>query len=131
MSVVTQSLSIFPPNIYIQCYFLSSASPATPIIYSVERLREGRSYVARSVKAIQNGQIIFIMLCSFQKPEPWQPSHSWGMPAVPTPDECELEEDRYDRMLQDDALHPRVKEVMRQLAWVSRPSVLFRIGFGS
>jgi len=99
----------------LHCYFLSSASPATPIIYSVERLREGRSYIARSVKAAQNGQIIFIMMCSFHKPEPWQPSHSWRMPAVPKPDECELEEERYARMLQDDSLHSRAKDVIRQL----------------
>jgi len=36
-----------------QCYFLLSASPAVPILYYVERLREGRTYTTRSVKAKQ------------------------------------------------------------------------------
>lgn len=79
----------------LHCYFLTSASPAVPILYYVERLREGRSYTTRSVKAAQNGKIVFILLCSFQKPEPWQPEHQWPMPSVPAPEECELEEDRY------------------------------------
>lgn len=41
-------------------------------------------------------------MCSFQKPEPWQPSHQWPMPSVPIPEECELEETRYLRRLQSD-----------------------------
>ncbi|KAF8898391.1 thioesterase-like superfamily-domain-containing protein [Infundibulicybe gibba] len=83
----------------LHCYFLTSASPSTPIVYEVERLRQGRSYVTRAVKAVQNGRIIFVMMCSFQKPEPWQPSHQWEMPSVPPPEECELEEDRFTRRL--------------------------------
>ncbi|KAE9410754.1 hypothetical protein BT96DRAFT_961505 [Gymnopus androsaceus JB14] len=77
----------------LHCYFLASASPSTPIVYFVERLRQGRSYVACSVKAIQKGSLIFILTCSFQKPEPWQPQQQWVMPDVPGPDECELDED--------------------------------------
>jgi acyl-CoA thioesterase 8 len=38
-----------------------------------------------------------MMLCSFQKPEPWQPSHAWPIPKVPSPDECESEEVKYQR----------------------------------
>ncbi|KAF9459455.1 HotDog domain-containing protein [Collybia nuda] len=87
----------------LHCYFLLSASPTTPIIYHVERVRHGRSYVTRSVKAVQNGHTIFVMMCSFQKPEPWQPSHQWPMPAVPIPEDCELEETRYLRHLQSDS----------------------------
>ncbi|KAJ3510310.1 hypothetical protein NLJ89_g4754 [Agrocybe chaxingu] len=90
----------------LHCYFLTSASPSTPIVYSVERLREGRSYVTRSVKAVQNGHIIFIMLCSFQKPEPWQPTHQWSMPDVPAPEQCEDEEVAYMRVIQDPKTHP-------------------------
>ncbi|CAA7258809.1 unnamed protein product [Cyclocybe aegerita] len=90
----------------LHCYFLTSASPSTPIVYSVERLREGKSYVTRSVKAVQNGRIIFIMLCSFQKPEPWQPTHQWSMPDVPAPEQCEDEEAVYMRIIQDPKSHP-------------------------
>lgn len=79
----------------LQCYFLLSASPATPIVYQVEKLREGRSYASFSVKALQKGNIIFVLMCSFHKPEPWQPSYQWVMPTVPSPDDCLLEEDRH------------------------------------
>lgn len=102
-----------------KCYFLDSASPATPIVYYVERLRQGRSYVACSVKAVQNGSIIFILMCSFQKPEPWQPSHHWKMPDVPGPDECELEEDRYALALKQDNLPPAMRDFFEEYRVVS------------
>jgi acyl-CoA thioesterase II len=94
------------------CYFLLSASPAVPIVYFVERLREGRSYSTRSVKAVQNGKIIFQLLCSFHTPEPWQPSHQWSIPAgVRNLEECELEEDLFRRRAAQDGLDQRVKEI--------------------
>ncbi|KAJ3797816.1 hypothetical protein GGU11DRAFT_816274 [Lentinula aff. detonsa] len=99
--VISQALvsatNCVDPSFGLHSYFLASASPATPIVYFVERLRQGRSYVACSVKAIQKGALIFIMTCSFQKPEPWQPQKQWVMPDVPSPEQCELEEDIYDR----------------------------------
>jgi acyl-CoA thioesterase len=41
------------------------------------------------------------MLCSFQKPEPWQPVHQWSMPLVPSPEECEDQETLYARAIQN------------------------------
>jgi len=61
----------------------------TTIYYNVDHVRNGRSYSTRAVRAVQNGKIIFIMLCSFQKPEPWQPTYRSPMPKVPSPEECE------------------------------------------
>ncbi|KAJ3718329.1 HotDog domain-containing protein [Lentinula raphanica] len=99
--VISQALvsatNCVDPAFGLHCYFLTSASPSTPIVYFVERLRQGKSYVACSVKAIQKGSLIFIMTCSFQKPEPWQPQKQWVMPDVPSPEQCELEEDIYER----------------------------------
>ncbi|KIK71319.1 hypothetical protein GYMLUDRAFT_235654 [Collybiopsis luxurians FD-317 M1] len=96
------SLTLETVNLHsLHCYFLASASPSTPIVYFVERLRQGRSYVACSVKAIQKGSLIFIMTCSFQKPEPWQPQQQWVMPDVPPPEQCELEEEIYERVMRD------------------------------
>ncbi|KAF7982096.1 hypothetical protein HWV62_30419 [Athelia sp. TMB] len=75
------------------CYFLLSASPAVPIVYSVECLREGRSYTTRLVKAVQKGATIFVLMASFHKSETWQPEHHWSMPLnVPAPEDCVLEE---------------------------------------
>ncbi|KNZ74168.1 Acyl-coenzyme A thioesterase 8 [Termitomyces sp. J132] len=78
----------------LHCYFLLSASPATAIIYHVDRVRQGRTYATISVRANQNGRTVFVLMCSFQKPEPWQPSHQWPMPHVPGPGDCEDEEVR-------------------------------------
>lgn len=61
----------------------------TTIYYNVDRVRDGRSYSTRAVRAVQNGRTIFVMLCSFQKPEPWQPTYRSPVPKVPAPEECE------------------------------------------
>jgi acyl-CoA thioesterase II len=98
----------------VQCYFLASASAATPIVYFVERLRNGRSYLTRAVKALQNGKVVFMMMCSFQKPEPWQPARAWGMPSVPPPEDCRLEEERYEEMLRQEGLHPKIAQLYRE-----------------
>ncbi|KAK0473236.1 thioesterase-like superfamily-domain-containing protein [Armillaria novae-zelandiae] len=100
----------------LHCYFLTSASPATPIVYYVERLRQGRSYISLCVKAVQNGSMIFILMCSFQKPEPWQPSHQWSMPDVPTPEECDLEEDHMLRDSNGDNITARIKHILKLYA---------------
>ncbi|KAJ7655136.1 thioesterase-like superfamily-domain-containing protein [Mycena polygramma] len=97
----------------LHCYFLSSASASTPIIYFVERLRDGRSYLTRAVKALQNGRVIFMMMCSFQKPEPWQPERAWRMPVVPPPDQCRLEEERYAALSREEGLHPKIQQIYR------------------
>jgi acyl-CoA thioesterase II len=68
------------------------------LLYYVDRLREGRSYSTRSVRAVQNGQTIFVMLCSFQIPEIWQPSRHWPMPKAPPPEDCEDEHTYYKRI---------------------------------
>ncbi|KAF9243880.1 hypothetical protein BU15DRAFT_42824 [Melanogaster broomeanus] len=99
------------PAFGLHCYFMLSASPAIPIIYFVERLREGRSYSTRSVKAVQSGKIIFQLLCSFHSPEPWQPSYQWPMPDAPKLDDCELEEDSFRRRAAVDGVHPKIKEL--------------------
>ncbi|KIK98512.1 hypothetical protein PAXRUDRAFT_134077 [Paxillus rubicundulus Ve08.2h10] len=99
------------PAFGLHCYFMLSASPAVPIVYFVERLREGQSYSTRSVKAVQNGKIIFQLLCSFHSPEPWQPSYQWPMPDVPKLEDCELEEDLFKRRATADGIHPKIKEL--------------------
>jgi len=78
----------------MHCYFLLSASPAVPILYYVDRVREGRTYTTRSIKAKQQGRTIFVLVCSFQKPESNQPQHYFKMlSSVKQPDELLLDED--------------------------------------
>ncbi|KXN83580.1 Acyl-coenzyme A thioesterase 8 [Leucoagaricus sp. SymC.cos] len=100
----------------LHCYFLLSASPATPIVYEIDRVRNGRSYVTRTVKAIQNGRVIFVMMCSFQQPEPWQPSHQLPMPVVPPPEECETTEERYLKVAEQNGLPARAVDIYKSFA---------------
>lgn len=53
----------------IHCYFLRGGDMEHPIIYEVERTRDGRAFSSRRVIAIQHGRQIFNMSVSFQKPE--------------------------------------------------------------
>ncbi|KAG9314580.1 hypothetical protein JVU11DRAFT_5382 [Chiua virens] len=109
---IVSATNCVDPAFGLHCYFLLSASPAVPIIYYVERLRDGRSYSTRSVKAVQNGKIIFHLLCSFHVPEPWQPLHQWPMPSgVPNLEDCELEEDLFRRVAARDGLNEKMKEI--------------------
>jgi acyl-CoA thioesterase II len=70
----------------LHAYFLLPGDPKVPIIYEVERLRDGRSFTTRRVKAIQHGQAIFAMSVSFQRGEPGL-DHQARMPDVPRPED--------------------------------------------
>jgi acyl-CoA thioesterase-2 len=66
-------------------YFLLAGDPAHPIIYEVERIRDGGSFTTRRVKAVQHGRAIFAMSVSFQKEEEGY-EHQSTMPDVPPPE---------------------------------------------
>ncbi len=71
-------------------YFLRPADSQKPIVYDVETLRDGNSFSARRVSAIQNGKPIFYMTASFQAPEPGF-EHQKTMPAAPAPENLKSE----------------------------------------
>ena len=50
-------------------YFLRAGKHTRPILFRVKKTRDGRSFAARSVEAVQDGETIFKMQCSFQVPE--------------------------------------------------------------
>lgn len=66
-------------------YFLRPGDSQKPIIYDVEVLRDGNSFSARRVAAIQNGKPIFYMTASFQAPEPGF-EHQKTMPTAVGPE---------------------------------------------
>jgi acyl-CoA thioesterase-2 len=70
----------------LHAYFLLPGDPKVPIIYEVDRIRDGKSFTTRRVVAIQHGQAIFSMSASFHNDEPGL-SHQAPMPAVPPPEE--------------------------------------------
>ncbi|HRK23329.1 MAG TPA: acyl-CoA thioesterase II [Beijerinckiaceae bacterium] len=67
-------------------YFLLGGDPSVPIIYDVDRIRDGRSFTTRRVVAIQHGRPIFAMSCSFHEPEDGF-DHQATMPDVPMPED--------------------------------------------
>jgi acyl-CoA thioesterase-2 len=71
-------------------YFLRGGDPKVPILYEVDRSRDGASFSARRVVAVQHGQPIFTMSASFQTEEEGL-EHRNEMPPVPLPDALKSE----------------------------------------
>ncbi len=82
-------------------YFMRPGDPAVPIVYEVDRIRDGGSFTTRRVVAIQHGAAIFSMSASFQTQEPGF-EHFMDMPKVPAaeslPNGIELAEKLGDRV---------------------------------
>ncbi len=70
----------------LHAYFLRAGDIDAPIVYNVERTRDGQSFSARRVVAIQHGQAIFNMTASFHVPETGA-QHQLPMPLVPMPED--------------------------------------------
>lgn len=69
----------------LHLYFILGGDTSIPIIYDVERVRDGRSFATRRVTARQHGETIFAMTASFQRHEEgWD--HQDAMPDVPGPE---------------------------------------------
>jgi acyl-CoA thioesterase-2 len=73
-------------------YFLRAGDPKTPIVYEVDRSRDGHSFSARRVVAVQNGVPIFTMSASFERPEQGL-EHQTPMPEVPQPENLKTEQE--------------------------------------
>jgi acyl-CoA thioesterase-2 len=70
----------------LHCYFMLPGDPKVPIIYEVDRIRDGGSFTTRRVVAIQHGQAIFTLAASFQVEEQSM-EHQMPMPlGVPQPE---------------------------------------------
>ncbi|XP_020774234.1 acyl-coenzyme A thioesterase 8 [Boleophthalmus pectinirostris] len=71
----------------LHCYFVRAGDPKVPVLYQVERIRDGRSFSVRSVKAIQHGKPIFICQASFHLLQSSPLEHQFTMPVVPPPED--------------------------------------------
>jgi acyl-CoA thioesterase-2 len=78
-----------PPH-SMHAYFLVGGDPKVPIIYEVDRIRDGKSFTTRRVVAIQHGQAIFTLMVSFHNDEEGL-THQTSMPQVPPPEELPSE----------------------------------------
>jgi acyl-CoA thioesterase-2 len=92
----------------LHAYFLRPGDPSIPIVYEVDRIRDGRSFTTRRVVAIQHGKAIFNLSASFQLVEQgWD--HTTPMPDVPRPERLET-------------LQKRMEPYKHELGgWYSRP----------
>jgi acyl-CoA thioesterase-2 len=69
----------------LHAYFLRPGDPTVPVLYEVDRIRDGRSFTTRRVVAIQHGRAIFNMSASFQVAEEGY-AHQAAMPEAPDPE---------------------------------------------
>ena len=105
----------------LHAYFLRPGDPRIPILYEVDRSRDGRSFSARRVVALQNGKQIFILAASFQIPETGL-DHQFPMPDVPPPESLE---DEIAKLRQSaDSMPDMLREwLMRARPFETRPVI--------
>ena len=110
-----------PPH-SLHGYFMLPGDPKVPIIYNVDRIRDGRSFTTRRVSAIQHGQAIFAMAASFHRDEPGM-THQTEMPNVPAPEDLPSEAEIKERVL------PLMPEPVRRYYERERPIELRPVEF--
>jgi acyl-CoA thioesterase-2 len=93
-------------------YFLRAGDPKVPILYEVDRSRDGASFTSRRVVAIQHGQQIFTLAASFQVEESGY-EHQFDMPDMPGPET--LVDEQTLRLKHLDKLPPESRD------WITRP----------
>ncbi|KAK9348937.1 thioesterase-like superfamily-domain-containing protein [Lipomyces starkeyi] len=95
-NVISQSLmaainTVSPEyNVHsMHCYFVLAGDPTLPVLYKVQHVREGHSFITRTVQARQRGRCIFTTTISFKTPEKSTLSHQPDYPGalLPQPDE--------------------------------------------
>ncbi|GHC43542.1 acyl-CoA thioesterase [Streptomyces flavofungini] len=90
----------------LHAYFLRPGDPGAPIVYTVDRIRDGRSFTTRRVVAVQHGQPIFHLSASFQAYEEGL-EHQDAMPPAPDPETLPTAADslpRYEDVLGADVV---------------------------
>jgi acyl-CoA thioesterase II len=81
----------------LHAYFIRPGDPTVPLIYLVERVRDGRSFTTRRVTTIQHGKTIFTLSASFHLDQPGV-EHADPMPDVPPPEAVPSTADRMERL---------------------------------
>jgi acyl-CoA thioesterase-2 len=110
-----------PPH-SMHAYFLLPGDPKVPIIYDVDRMRDGKSFTTRRVTARQHGQPIFSMLASFHADEAGL-EHQAKMPDVPPPESLPSEAEMREKIL------PMMPDPVRRYYERERPIELRPVEF--
>ncbi len=82
----------------LHAYFMRPGDPAVPIVYEVDRIRDGTSFTTRRVVAIQHGKAIFSLSASFQVDETGF-EHQTPMPNAPMPEDLLGEQEMREQFL--------------------------------
>jgi acyl-CoA thioesterase-2 len=99
-------------------YFVRPGRTDRSIVYSVDRMRDGRSFTTRRVLALQDGEVIFSLSASFQRPEP-SAEHQSAMPRVRPPDQVtEVSLGRWSDTFAAIEMRPVADGGARQQMWV-------------
>jgi acyl-CoA thioesterase-2 len=107
----------------MHAYFLLPGDPKIPIIYDVDRIRDGKSFTTRRVTARQHGHPIFSMLVSFHNDEAGL-EHQARMPDVPKPEDLPSETEVRKNVL------PMMPDPVRRYYERERPIELRPVEFG-
>lgn len=97
----------------LHSYFLRPGDMKLPILYLVDRIRDGKSFTTRRVVAVQHGEAIFNLQASFQVEEEGL-THSLEMPEAPDPESLPTMGERlagFDRKLPRQAIEPRAIDI--------------------
>jgi acyl-CoA thioesterase-2 len=98
----------------LHSYFLRPGDPEVPVVYTVDRIRDGRSFVTRRVVGQQRGKAIFNLAVSFHEPE-FSYEHQDEMPDAPPPEEIPTWLERME------AVWDKLPEPMKVIAPTKRP----------
>lgn len=96
----------------LHAYFIRPGDPSIPIVYNVERVRDGRSFTTRRVVAVQHGKAIFTMSASFHVFEEGVEHQASVMPEVPDPETLPTFRER---------MEPLVGHMPGFVDWLSKP----------
>jgi acyl-CoA thioesterase-2 len=107
----------------LHAYFLIGGDPKVPIIYEVDRIRDGKSFTTRRVVAIQHGQAIFTLMVSFHNDEPGL-EHQAPMADVPPPEDLPSEAEIRATVL------PNMPEAVQRYYQSERPIELRPVEYG-
>ncbi|MGZ4518332.1 MAG: acyl-CoA thioesterase II [Mycobacteriaceae bacterium] len=110
----------------LHAYFIRAGDPRVPIVYQVDRVRDGRSFATRRVTAVQHGKAIFTLSASFQSPQEGV-EHAHLMPEVPGPEELAPLRDRmrgFEERFGPRAVEPRPIDIryVNDPPWIARES---------
>ncbi|SLM32601.1 acyl-CoA thioesterase II [Desulfamplus magnetovallimortis] len=97
LSAATRTVDVTRKAHSIHGYFMRAGDSTKPIVYTVDCIRDGRSFTTRRVVAVQKGRPIFSMSASFQMDEPGF-DHQDEIPDVPGPEGIESDTEKFRKI---------------------------------